>query len=248
MPRELEAVDAVLAADQAVQRARRGVEEFQEIVTSALRVLDDAELDSAKSRLSDRGGFYLDAATEHLGRLQTRCEELPDVATELDTHLARAAIAVDEARDRLSEVDTRDPALAADVEQLQPRVAILHEVVNLARLIAHLASDHVESAREASREVTAPGLREPQTLERNLRAAGSQLDRAHEDVRLLETVVERAASQAHESVGIATEICDNARKRMDAHRDDPGGHSPGHGPGHGHGLGATAPAAGGLSR
>ncbi len=238
VPRELEAVDAVFAAEQAVRRARRVVEEFQEVVTSALRVLDDAELDSAKSRLSDRGGFYLEAAAEHLGRLQTRCNELPNLATELDTHLGRAAVAVDEARDRLAEVDTSDPALAADVEQqLQPRVAILGEVVNLARPIAQLASDHVESARQASREVTAPGLLEPQTLERSLRAAGSQLDRADEDVRLLETVVERAASQAHESVGIATEISDNARARMDAHRDHPSGHP-----------GSHSPAAGGLSR
>ncbi len=238
VPRELEAVDAVFAAEQAVQRARRVVEGFRDVVASALRVLDDAELDSAKSRLSDRSGFYLEAAAEHLGRLQTRCNELPNLAAELDTHLARAAVAVDEARDRLAEVDTNDPALAVDVEQLQPRVVILGEVVNLARPIVQLASDHVESAREASRDVTAPGLLEPQTLERSLRAARSQLDRADEDVRLLETVVERAASQAHESVGIATEISDNARMRMDAHRDGPGGHS----------LGGPAPAAGGLSR
>lgn len=237
VPCELEAVDAVFAAEQAVQRARRVVEEFQEVVTSALRVLDDAELDSAKSRLGDRSDFYLEAAAEHLGRLQTRCNELPNLATELDTHLGRAAVAVDEARDRLAEVDINDPALAADVDQLQPRVAILSEVLNLARPIAQLASGHVESAREASREVTAPGLLEPQTLERSLRAAGSQLDRADEDVRLLETVVERAASQAHESAGIATEISDNARRRMDAHRDHPGGHT-----------GSRSPAAGGLSR
>ncbi len=240
VPRELEAVDAVFAAEQAVLRARRVVEEFQEVVTSALRVLDDAELDSAKSRLSDRGGFYLEAAAEHLGRLQTRCNELPNLAAELDTHLGRAAVAVDEARDRLSQVDTSDTALAADVEQLQPRVAILGEVVNLARPIAQLASDHVESARQASREVTAPGLLVPQTLERSLRAAGNQLDRADEDVRLLETVVERAASQAHESVGIAAEISDNARARMDAHRDHPGIGSGG--------PGNHSPAAGGLSR
>ena len=237
VPRELEAVDAVFAAEQAVQRARRVVEEFQEVVTSALRVLDDAELDSARSRLSDRSGLYLEAAADHLGRLQTRCNELQNMATELDTHLGRAAVAVDEARDRLAEVDTDDPALAADVEPLQLRVAILGEVVNLARPIAQVANDHVESARQASREVTAPGLLEPQTLERSLRTAGSQLDRADEDTRLLETVLERAASQAHDSVGIATEISDNARKRMDAHRDHPGGQP-----------GSHSPAAGGLSR
>lgn len=233
--RELEAVDAVFAAEQAVQRARRVVEEFQDVVTSALRVLDDAELDSAKSRLSDRGEWYLEAAAEHLGRLQTRCNELPNLATELDTHLGRAAAAVQDSRDRLAEVDTSDPAVAADVEQLLPRVAVLGEVLSLARPIAQLASDHVEAARQASRDVTAPGLLEPQTLERSIRSASSELGRADEDVRLLETVVERAAAQAHESVGIATDISDNARLRMSAHQD----HQP---------LGAPGPAAGAPRR
>lgn len=174
-----------------------------------------------------------------MGRLHTRCNELPNLATELDTHLGRAAVAVavGEARDWLAEVDTNDPAPAADVEQLRQRVAILGEVVNLARPFAQVASDHVESARQASRRVTAPGLLEPPTLERSLRAAGSQLDRANEDVHLLETVVERAASQAHDSVGSATEISDNARKRMEAHRDHRSGHQ-----------GSHSPAAGGLSR
>lgn len=237
VPHGLEAADAVFAAERAVQRARRVVEEFEEVVTSALRVLDDAELDSAKSRLSDRSGFYLQAAAKHLVRVQARCNELPNLATELDTHLGRAAVAIDEARDPLAEVDTSDPALAADVEQLQPRVVILGEVVNVARPIAQLANDNVVSARQVSREVTAPGLLEPQTLERSLRAAGGQLDRADEGVRLLETVVERAAAQANESVGVATGVSGNARKRMDAHRDHPGSH-----------LGNHSPAAGGLSR
>lgn len=241
VPRELEAVDAVFAAEQAVQRARRVVEELEEVVTSAMRVLDDAELDSAKSRLSYRGGSCLEAAAEHLGRLQTRCNELQNLAAELDTHLGRAAVAVGEANERMVEVDSNDPALAADVEQLQPRVAILGEVLNLARPIAQLASDHIESARQASREVTVPGLLEPQTFERCLRAASSQLDRADEDVRLLETVVERAASQALELVRIATEISDNARQRMDANRDHPGDGPCGH-------PGSHSPTAGGLSR
>lgn len=234
-PRELEAADAVFAAEQAVQRARRVVEEFHDVVSSALRVLDDAEFDSAKSRLSDRGDYYLEAAAEHLGRLETRCNELPNLAIELDTHLGRASHAIQEARELLTSLNTSDPALAADVAQLQPRVAILGEVVAIARPLAQLATQHVESARKASQDVTPSGLLEPQTLERSIRAAGCELGRAHEDVRLLETVVERAASQAHESVGIATEISDNARQRMATRRD----HLP---------IASPAPAAGGPQR
>lgn len=221
--RELEAADAVFAAEHAVQRGCRVVEEFQEVVTSALRILDDAELDSSKSRLSDRDAFYLEAAAEHLGRLQARCNEVPNLTTELDTHLGRASAAVDQACARLAEFDTNTSAMTADVEQLKPRVAILGEVISLARSIAHVASDQVQRARQASRELTAPSPLDPQPVERSLRAAGRHLERADEGVRLLENVVERAVRRAHESVGIATAISDTARERMDAHRDHPGG-------------------------
>ena len=60
----LNAADAVFEAEQAVSRACWVVEELQETVASALRVLDDAELDSAKAKLSERSSFYLEAAGE----------------------------------------------------------------------------------------------------------------------------------------------------------------------------------------
>ncbi len=95
----LRAADAVFAAEQAVGRARRVVEELHTTIASALRALDDAELDSAKARLTDRGDFYLEAAMEHLSRLQTRCNDMPQLTHELDGHLNRASRAVAEARD-----------------------------------------------------------------------------------------------------------------------------------------------------
>lgn len=61
----LQAADAVFMAEQSVGRARRVVDELHTTINSALRVLDDAELDSAKARLSDRGDYYLEAAGEH---------------------------------------------------------------------------------------------------------------------------------------------------------------------------------------
>ncbi len=65
----MSAAGAVFEAEQAVGRARWVVEELKETIGSALRVLNDAELDSAKAKLSGRGSFYLEAAGEHLGRL-----------------------------------------------------------------------------------------------------------------------------------------------------------------------------------
>src|SRR3546814_5704978 len=90
----LQAADAVFMAEQSVGRARRVVDELHTTINSALRVLDDAELDSAKARLSDRGDHYLEAAGEHLSRLQRRCSDNAELVDELTGHLERASQAI----------------------------------------------------------------------------------------------------------------------------------------------------------
>ncbi len=208
------AADAVFMAEQAVGRARHVVEELHTTINSALRVLDDAELDSAKARLSDRGNHYLETAGEHLGRLQRRCSDNAELTDELTGHLERASQAVADAHDLLRDADTTDPALARDVAQLKPRLAVVGEMVDLANPMARLAAQHVESAHQAAQQVTPPSLLEPVSLERSIATAGKELGRAEEDVRLLENVVDHAAASARQSAGIASEITDNARRRM----------------------------------
>lgn len=217
----LSATDAVFAAEQAVSRARWVVEELQETIGSALRLLDDAELDSAKAKLSERGSFYLEAAGEHLGRLHTRCNDMPDLTRELFGHLDRASEAVTDARTLLDLADTSDPVIASEVAQLKPRIAVVGEMVALAKPVAQRAAQHVETAHQASRDVTAMGLLEPVSLERSIATAGKELGRADEDVRLLGNVVDHAAASARESAGVAGEITDNARRRMDEQSRDP---------------------------
>ena len=210
----LSAADAVFAAERAVSRARWVVEEIQETIGSALRVLDDAELDSAKAKLSERGSFYLDAAGEHLGRLHTRCNDMPGLTRELFGHLDHASESVTDARTLLDLADTSDPVIASEVAQLNPRIAVVGEMVALAKPVAQLAAQHVETAHQASRDVTAMGLLEAVSLGRSMATAGLELGRADEDVRLLGNVVDHAAASARESAGIASEITDNARRRM----------------------------------
>lgn len=211
----LHAADAVFMAEQAVSRARHVVEELHTTINSALRVLDDAELDSAKARLSDRGDYYLEAAAEHLSRLQRRCSDNAELTDELTGHLERASQAVIDAHDLLLlDADTTDPARARDVAQLKPRLAVVGEMIDLAKPMARLAAQHVESAHLAAQQVTPPSLLEPVTLERSIATAGKELGRADEDVRLLENVVDHAAASARQSAGVATEITDNARRRM----------------------------------
>jgi hypothetical protein len=216
----LQAADALFSAEESIKRAGRMVEDLHESIVSALHVLDDAELDSAKSRLTDRSDFYPEAAAEHLGRLQSRCRDLPDLAGELDAHLARAHHATEDAGKLLSELATADPEVGNEVALLRPRVAALGEMVDLARPMAMLATQHVEAANRASLDVTPPAMLEPQTLERSIRSAGKELGRADEDVRLLENVVDRAAATARQSAGVANEISDNATRRMASQQRD----------------------------
>ena len=224
----LQAADAVFTAEQAVGRARRVVEELHTTINSALRVLYDAELDSAKARRSDRGDFYLEAASEHLIRLQRPCSDMPELTDELNRHLERASQAIADAQDLLQDADISDPALASDVAQLKPRIAVVGEMTSLAKPMARLAAQHVDSAQLATQQVTPPSLLEPVTLERSLVTAGKELGRADEDVRLLENVVDHAAANARQSAGIASEISDNARRRMAEHGRDqmPGAAAP----------------------
>ena len=105
----LSAAEAMFEAEQAVSRARWVVEELQETITCALRVLDDAELDSAKAKLSERGSFYLEAAGEHLGRLRTRCNDILEFTHDLFVHLNRASQSVTDARTLL---DLAEPPTA----------------------------------------------------------------------------------------------------------------------------------------
>jgi hypothetical protein len=210
----LQAADAVFMAEQAVGRARRVVDELHTTINSALGVLDDAELDSAKARLSDRGDYYLEAAGEHLSRLQRRCSDNAELVDELTGHLERASQAIADAHDLLQDADTSDPELASEVAQLKPRLAVVGEMIDVAKPMARLTAQHVDSAQLAAQHVTPPSLLEPVTLERSIATAGKELGRADEDVRLLENVVAHAAASARQSAGIASEITDNARRRM----------------------------------
>ena len=175
----------------------------------------------AKARLSDRGDYYLEAAGEHLSRLQRHCSDNAELADELTGHLERASNAIATAHDLLQDADTSDPEITSEVAQLKPRIAVVGEMVALAKPVAQLAAKHVETAHLASRDVTALGLLEPVSLERSTAIAGKELGRADEDVRLLGNVVDRDAASARESASIASEITDNARRRMSEQSRDP---------------------------
>lgn len=72
-----------------------------------------------------------------------------------------------------------------------------------------------------ARQFTPRALLQPVTLARSMATAGKELGRADEDVRLLGNVVDHGATTARESAAIASEITDNARRRIADHGRDP---------------------------
>jgi hypothetical protein len=102
---------ALAAAWNSLQRVRHTVEDQHDVTKSALGVVYYAELDSAKARLSDRGSFYLEAAAEHMARLQSRCNIIRELTSDLTDHLGRPSRAI-AATDALVEELDHDLQLA----------------------------------------------------------------------------------------------------------------------------------------
>jgi hypothetical protein len=166
----LGAADAVYAAEQAIGRARRTLDDLHGTGTSAIGHLGEVELELARARLTGRGDFYLEVAVGLMGCLRAPWKALSELSAELVAHLALAATAARNATELVATVGTTDPRVRAEVAQLRPRVAVLDEMVELARRLAQTATHHVVDAHRASLDVTPPALLEPKTLERSIQS------------------------------------------------------------------------------
>lgn len=212
----LEPVDAVYAAERELRLALRAVDDMHELATSALWVLGDADLDAAKSHLTDRTDYYLEAADGHLRRLQTRCADLDSLVPELRQHLGRAGEALRVASSMAENLaSSPNPQLSATAAELRPRIAVLTELVDLARPVVDQVASRTESAFEASRQVTRVELLEARTLEHTLRVAGREMARADEDINVLASVVTRADRTAHQAADTAAELIEPLTRSAD---------------------------------
>ncbi|KRB75025.1 hypothetical protein ASE01_16800 [Nocardioides sp. Root190] len=216
----LQATEAVVDAERAIGHARRVVDDLRTTIASALRVLEDVELDAAKARLTDRRDFYLGAAVEHVGRLQSRVVDLPHQTNGFYGYLTFAASSIADARDHLNQPESSSLSLAREVAQLSTRVAVVDELISVAKPIARLVTRHVDSALAACEQVTQATLLESMGLERSIETAGRELSRADEDVRVLGDVVDHAESNARQASRLAGEISDDVQRRMSQHRRD----------------------------
>jgi hypothetical protein len=129
------------------------VEDLHDVTKSALGVVHDIELDSAMARTSDRGSFY---RTQPRNTWRAcRAAATPSVSSPATSPttlvVPRAAVA---ATDALVEELHNDLQLAGEAGRLQHGLAVVREVVDLARPVTNLIDVHANAALVASREGT----------------------------------------------------------------------------------------------
>lgn len=212
------AADATRAGEQAMGRVRRVSEDLHTAVTSALRLLDDAMLHPSPTATDP---LDLHIKVESRERLQTHVVNLSHQAYGLYGHLTLASLALAEAHYILSETDASDPKAAPNIAQLKARVAVASDMASHAKPVARLAIRHVAVADHTCQRIDATTSADPARLQHSILTARQALSHAAEDIRQLEDVVDHTTAQARPDAGIATEISDNARRRMSEHSRDP---------------------------
>lgn len=214
------ATDALYAAEESVRRAGTLVNDMKTTVKHALRVLDDAELKSAKARLSGRSATSGELLAEDVIRLQASCADIAPIARDLTQRLDEASTRVVRAAGILDEhaaaPGERWMSLAA--VELGTRIAVIADLMAVAGPMAHTAAEHAASASEAGQRLVSSPTIEPAAVDRALAAAGAELGRADEDARILEDIVDRVATSGHRSVALAAEVSEEvSRARLRDH-------------------------------
>lgn len=193
----LAAADAVFDAERALRRAAETVDELSGVAASSLRVLDEAASDAFYAHQEERRDFYLESAGEHLGRLRNRSGVMNELGDDLTRHLTAASGAIGRAGHQLgrgTDVDYRD----VEIRALRTHIAVLAEVVTLARPMADQITRHAQHAAESATATDALVL-----LDSRVHHAGQEVTRADEGVSMMRSVIESAQSRARTSAALA---------------------------------------------
>lgn len=218
--RLLDLTDCVFGAEQSVRRARESVEDLRELTRSAIRVLDEADTEAAHAHTaeSDPDQRHLEAVADHLSRLTGRCTTIGEINVELGEHLEQATAALERAGRLIDELTGDiDSQAAQTVAQLAPRLAVVSDMVDVARPMSRALSHNIASAHTASQGLTPPALAgtptiDPRQVGASLRSAGQHLHRADEDAQLTETVLDRAGASSRQTARVASELANHARQ------------------------------------
>lgn len=220
----LDVADCIFAVEQSVRRARETVEDLREFTRSALRILDESEMDASPTGTtkSDLDGHHLEAAADQLTRLTNRCTTMDDVSVELIERLDRAASTLEHAGTLIDELSGDIDAEMAQsvtqtVAQLRPRLAAVSDMVEVARPMSQTLRQNITAARTASHAVTSAALADrhhddAQRLGHSARTAGQHLHRADEDAMLSEAVIDRAGVAVRQAARVAGDLADLARR------------------------------------
>lgn len=198
----LTAVDAILDATLALTRSAKTVDELGDVAGSALRVLDEAASDAFYACQDERRDFYVESAGDQLVGLRRRAGVMGELCENLAHHLDMTDNAIERANDDLGRGDWREERVD-EVVELRSRLAVLGEVVALARPVLAQLDRHVHHVAEASDRADALAL-----LDTRVRVAGSEVARAEEDISMMRTVIESAQSRARSSPTAARSLSD----------------------------------------
>lgn len=193
---------AFAAAGRSLRQAAGTVNELADVAASSLRVLDEVAADAFYAHQDDRREFYLESASEHLGRLHNRSGMMTELGDELTRHLCEASEAIERAGSELSsDVDDRDNQVGA----LRTQIDVLGHVVALARPFADQITRHALHVAESTKQTDALML-----LDTQLHEADREVSRADEDVAMMRAVIESAQSRALTSVALAGSLSHGA--------------------------------------
>jgi len=217
---------------QALAHARHLVDELHQSVRSAIRYLDDTELDAAKAQLCepDRRERFLEAAVDGLGHVSARCRSGRDVSADLVDVVAKAGRHLDQAT-RLAEGHPDGARyLTPQLDALRDLLAVTEPIARAS--FTHLNTAHSLASRAAGQWIDHAADATP--LHQAVVTVGHEVARADEDVRLADLAVDRIHGAAARTANLALEINDTARSRMAAEQQRPAGAGPaagGYGPG-----------------
>lgn len=193
----LAAADAIYDAEQSLQRAMQVLDDVSDLAASSLQVLDDAAIDSFHAHQENGRQFYLESAGENLARLRTRSHTLSDLGEDLGDHLGETSRALERAGAELdggADDHDREP----EVQALRTQIAVLREVLELARPLAEQIGRHARHAAVCAEQTDALML-----LDTRVHDAGRNVSRADEGVSMMRAVIVSAQSRARTSAALA---------------------------------------------
>lgn len=211
-------------------RAAAGmIEELRDATRSVRRLLDDATLDVAKTRIvgEPMASGYMRNVTHQMEQLVGRCAVTEATGADLGDHLQHAARRVERAKEVLDTVDLSGASV--DDVKLASRARAhldgISDLLEMAQPAAAAATGHLTAVKHiASQRMNADtSLSARVSVDQGLGAAGDVLARTETRLQQLGELVDHSDRSTRRSLHEADEVTQNAHRRLTTQRTEPAG-------------------------